>query len=176
MRVLLVHNKYQLTAGEDAVVANERNLLEANGWQTRLWSVDNFSIAGPLGKINAAAGTVYSRSARDALADVIADYAPDVVHVHNFFPLLSPSIYDACRDAGVAVAGRNGALFCRKAKRLQGHQDAAGGVDQSGCAVASSSAMDRCEISSMARTIQILPLWGGSRRATLPRRWQRPPF
>jgi glycosyltransferase involved in cell wall biosynthesis len=34
---------------------------------------------------------------------VIADFAPAVVHIHNFFPLLSPSVYDACRAAGVAV-------------------------------------------------------------------------
>jgi glycosyltransferase involved in cell wall biosynthesis len=37
------------------------------------------------------------------MAQAIAEFAPTLVHVHNFFPLLSPSIYDACRAAGVAV-------------------------------------------------------------------------
>ena len=28
---------------------------------------------------------------------------PDIVHVHNFFPLLSPGIYKACRQAGIPI-------------------------------------------------------------------------
>ena len=35
------------------------------------------------------------------MADAIRAFRPDVMHVHNFFPLLSPSIFDAARDAGV---------------------------------------------------------------------------
>ena len=37
------------------------------------------------------------------MAGEITAFGPDVVHVHNFFPLLTPAIYDACRDAGVPV-------------------------------------------------------------------------
>src|ERR1700730_9845340 len=103
MRVLIVHNRYQLAGGEDAVVANEQAMLEGHGWETRLWSVTNDTIAGMWGKITTAVRTSYSRPARDELARVIAEFSPLVVHVHNFFPLLSPSIYDACRAAGVAV-------------------------------------------------------------------------
>ncbi len=33
----------------------------------------------------------------------IDEFAPNIVHVHNFFPLLTPSVYDACREAGVPV-------------------------------------------------------------------------
>lgn len=103
MRVLIVHNRYQRRGGEDTVVANEQALLERHGWQTRLWCVTNDTIVGTWGKITAAVRTSYSRSARDDLARVIAEFAPTVVHVHNFFPLLSPSIYDACRATDVAV-------------------------------------------------------------------------
>jgi glycosyltransferase involved in cell wall biosynthesis len=103
MRVLLVHNRYQEAGGEDTVVANEHALLERNGWQTRLWCVTNDGIVGPAAKIAVALRTPYSRHARDELARVIADFAPTVLHVHNFFPLLSPSVYDASRAAGVAV-------------------------------------------------------------------------
>src|SRR5229473_4487268 len=103
MRVLLVHNRYRQAGGEDTVVANEQALLDRNGWQTRLWCETNDTIAGPWGKITTAVQVSYSRTARDELARVIAEFAPAVVHVHNFFPLLSPSVYDACRAAGVAV-------------------------------------------------------------------------
>jgi glycosyltransferase involved in cell wall biosynthesis len=103
MRVLIVHNYYQQAGGEDSVVANERTMLESYGHKTHLWSVSNDVIAGTWSKITAAARTPYSRPARDAAARLIAEFKPTVVHVHNFFPLLSPSIYDACRAAGVAV-------------------------------------------------------------------------
>jgi glycosyltransferase involved in cell wall biosynthesis len=103
VRILIVHNYYQQAGGENAVVANEQALLERHGWETRLWSVTNDAITGPFGKIAAALRTSYSRSARDELAQAIGEFAPTVVHVHNFFPLLSPSVYDACRAAGVAV-------------------------------------------------------------------------
>jgi glycosyltransferase involved in cell wall biosynthesis len=103
MRVLIVHNRYQQAGGEDTVVANEHALLENHGCETRLWSVSNDVIAGTLSKITAAVRASYSRPARDELARVITEFSPTVVHVHNFFPLLSPSVYDACRTAGVAV-------------------------------------------------------------------------
>jgi glycosyltransferase involved in cell wall biosynthesis len=103
MRVLIVHNRYQLAGGEDTVVANERALLDLNGWETQLWGENNNTIVGPWGKITTAMHATYSRTARDALARVIAKFEPAVLHVHNFFPLLSPSVYDAGREAGVAV-------------------------------------------------------------------------
>ena len=32
-----------------------------------------------------------------------SEFAPDVVHLHNIFPLVTPSILYACRDASVPV-------------------------------------------------------------------------
>ncbi len=103
MRALLAHNFYQQAGGEDAVVANERSLLASRGHEVRLFSVSNVAINGAWAKLRTAWRAPYSRDARMRMAEVIADFAPDVVHVHNFFPTLTPSIYDACRDAGVPV-------------------------------------------------------------------------
>jgi glycosyltransferase involved in cell wall biosynthesis len=103
MRVLIVHNRYQQAGGEDMAVANEQALLARHGWQTRLWSVSNDRIAGPWGRITTAIRVPYSHPACRQLAGAIAEFGPTIVHVHNFFPLLSPSIYDACQAAGVAV-------------------------------------------------------------------------
>jgi glycosyltransferase involved in cell wall biosynthesis len=103
MKVLIVHNRYQQPGGEETAVANEQALLDAHGWQTCLWCVANDRIARPRDKLAVAVRTAYSRPARRQMALAIAESAPDVVHVHNFFPLLSPSIYDAARAAGVAT-------------------------------------------------------------------------
>lgn len=102
-RVLIVHNYYQHAGGEDSVVANEKRLLEDHGHPTTLYSVHNDAIAGFSDKMRVFRDVAYSAAARDALARQIAIVRPDVVHVHNFFPLLTTSIYDACRNVGVPV-------------------------------------------------------------------------
>ena len=103
MRVLLVHNFYRIPGGEDSVVREEFSLLKRKGVDVELFSVSNDDIRGALGAIAAALSLIYNPGARRALARELAKFAPDVVHVHNFFPRLSPSIFDACRGAGVPV-------------------------------------------------------------------------
>ncbi len=103
MRILLLHNRYQQAGGEDVVVAAERDLLAAHGHPVALVEADNDDLVGVAGLARAGLGAVYSRSARRWIEAEIARFRPDVVHVHNFFPLLSPSVYDACRALGVPV-------------------------------------------------------------------------
>lgn len=102
-RILLAHNYYTQAGGEDAVVANEQRLLEEHGHRVRLFSVSNLDIVGRWAAIRTALQTPYSFEGRRQFQDVITDFQPDVVHVHNFFPLLSPSIYAACRARNVPV-------------------------------------------------------------------------
>lgn len=56
---------------------------------------------GLRGRAAAAARMIWSTSARDGLRRVLADFRPDVVHLHNVYHQLSPSVVAACRDAGV---------------------------------------------------------------------------
>ena len=122
MRVLLAHNYYQQTGGEDAVVAAEQALLRRQGHEVGLFSITNDEIASLLAKLMAAWQAPYSVAAKDRLARELARHRPDVVHVHNFFPLLTPSIYDACREAGVPVVQtlHNYRLICPGALLMRG--------------------------------------------------------
>jgi glycosyltransferase involved in cell wall biosynthesis len=101
MRVLMIHNFYQIPGGEDSIVQAEVSMLKDNGIEVDMFSVTNDVIDGRLAQARAAVQVVYNPVARRALARKLAAYTPDVVHIHNFFPLLSPSVFDACRDAGV---------------------------------------------------------------------------
>jgi glycosyltransferase involved in cell wall biosynthesis len=56
---------------------------------------------GVTAKAAAAARMLYSSSSRRGMAHVLADFAPDVVHLHNIYHQLSPSILAATRQAGV---------------------------------------------------------------------------
>lgn len=103
MKILILHNIYQQAGGEDQVVANESALLRQNGDTVILHTVSNDGIKGFWRKMATAWQVPYSRSARKEILEVIETERPDVVHVHNIFPLLTPSVYDACQEAGVPV-------------------------------------------------------------------------
>lgn len=117
MKILILHNRYQIPGGEEGVVQAEKALLEANGHQVALMEVTNDSITGLWGKLQAAASVVYSPTARQWVRQAIARFQPDIVHIHNFFPLLSPSVYDACREQGIPVVQtlHNYRLICPRA-------------------------------------------------------------
>ncbi|GAB1545537.1 glycosyltransferase [Scytonema sp. NUACC21] len=117
MKILIAHNRYKYAGGEDAVVQAECTLLKSYGNDVLLWELDNDSIVGIQGKLTAAFSAVYSSTSRKQIAEKISDFRPDVVHVHNFFPLLSPALYDPCRDANIPVVQtlHNYRLGCPKA-------------------------------------------------------------
>jgi glycosyltransferase involved in cell wall biosynthesis len=102
MKVLVVHCRYQLFGGEDICVAAERDLLLRHGVEVVEFLDDNARIEG-MNPLRLAADTIWSRETRRKLARVLGKERPDVVHFHNTFPLISPSAYYACRDAGVPV-------------------------------------------------------------------------
>ena len=103
MKILQVHNCYKIRAGEDAVAEAEAGLLSEFGHTVRRHLVSNDDIDGVWSRIEVGFRSTYSASARDRLAADLVEVRPDVVHVHNFFPLLTPAIYDACADADVPV-------------------------------------------------------------------------
>ncbi len=121
MKILVVHNAYREPGGEDAVVAREVALLGAHGHAVATWIADNSAIEGPIPAALAGLRAAYSRPARDALAARLAADRPDLVHAHNLFPRLSPSIYDAARAARVPVVQtlHNYRLVCPAATLLR---------------------------------------------------------
>lgn len=117
MKVLIVHNRYRSTApsGEDAVVANEVALLRDAGVEVAVFERRNDDIRdGAVGSLAAAGSTVWSPSARRELRATLERERPEVAHFHNLWYLISPSGYDACREAGVPVVQtlHNYRMFC----------------------------------------------------------------
>jgi glycosyltransferase involved in cell wall biosynthesis len=92
MRILVAHNRYQTGGGEDAVVRDEIELLRSHGHSVELLEQDNDAIQGLCGKMIAAASAFYSARSRRRMNHAIRDFRPEIVHVHNWFPMLSPSI------------------------------------------------------------------------------------
>jgi glycosyltransferase involved in cell wall biosynthesis len=103
MRILVLHNHYKLAGGEDRVVETERALLTEHGHVVELLTADNAAIGGALSQASAALRAPYSLRARRAVREAIERFNPDLVHVHNLFPLLTPSVLDACAQARLPV-------------------------------------------------------------------------
>ncbi|HEX2132753.1 MAG TPA: glycosyltransferase [Actinophytocola sp.] len=107
MRVLVVHNRYRSgqPSGENAVVDQERALLEDAGHEVVRFERHSDDIAGMSlpGKVSVPLRVPWNAGVRRELAERLRVERPDVVHVHNTFPLLSPAVVAACGDAGVPV-------------------------------------------------------------------------
>ena len=121
MKILLVHNRYQFAGGEEVVVQAERFMLENHSHEVALLEADNAKNSGVLKQFSTGFNAVYSRAAKKRIAAELARFRPTIMHVHNFFPLFSPSIYYAAREAGVAVVQtlHNYRLFCPNALLLR---------------------------------------------------------
>lgn len=107
MRILLVHNRYRssVPSGENRVVDQEGEALAALGHEVARFGRSSDEIAQwPMVKKAALpARTIWSQETYRDLAATLRRDRPDVVHVHNTFPLLSPAVLYACRDASVPV-------------------------------------------------------------------------
>jgi glycosyltransferase involved in cell wall biosynthesis len=107
MRVVLVHNRYRSAApsGENRVVDQETAALADLGHEvTRFERCSDEIERWPRAKqASLPARVVWSRDAHRGLRAVLRERRPDVVHVHNTFPLLSPAVLYACRDAAVPI-------------------------------------------------------------------------
>lgn len=103
LSVLCVHNRYIQPGGEDQVFESEAQLLAGNGCRVEKVEEQTTYPDGLVRKIAAAVDCVWSRSWHQEFKARLRDLRPDVVHVHNFFSAISPSVYYACREEGVPV-------------------------------------------------------------------------
>jgi glycosyltransferase involved in cell wall biosynthesis len=118
MRVVLLHNRYRSIApsGETQVVEREGKALADMGHEV-IWferSSDEIEDWSRAKKAALPARLIWSREAHRDLTATLREHRPDLVHVHNTFPLFSPSVLYACRDARVPVVAtiHNKRLIC----------------------------------------------------------------
>ena len=103
LSVLCVHNRYIQPGGEDQVFESETQLLAENGVRVEKVEEQTAYPGGLVRKIEAAVDCVWSRSWHQKFKTILRNTRPDVVHIHNFFSVISPSVYYACKEEGVPV-------------------------------------------------------------------------
>jgi glycosyltransferase involved in cell wall biosynthesis len=125
MRLVVVHNRYRSAqpSGENLVVEQEAGLLRMAGHEVVPYdrASDDIVASSLLQRSLIPGRVVWSPGDRACLAELLEEVRPDVVHVHNTFPLISPSILEACRAYGVPVVAtlHNFRLMCANAQLLR---------------------------------------------------------
>jgi glycosyltransferase involved in cell wall biosynthesis len=106
MRVLVAHNLYRSAtpSGENQLVRAEIELLRTGGVEVVELLRDSDEIAGGLrGALQAAPGPIRSPGGVRRFTRLLEEARPDVVHLHNVYPLISPAVIPVARRHGVPV-------------------------------------------------------------------------
>lgn len=107
MRVLVIHNRYRaaLPSGENVVVDAEVASLREAGVEVQAYlrSSDEIAALRPLARATVAARPLLSPRAMRDVERLISEFRPDVVHLHNLFPLISPMVIRVAARASLPI-------------------------------------------------------------------------
>mgnify|MGYP006089020073 FL=1 len=96
MKIFQLHNKYRYFGGEDSVVDEEAKLLRSNDHEVNQLIRDNSKeLISFQDKLSTFKNISYSQNSIEILnKEILEQGIPDIVHVHNIFPLWSNSVFD----------------------------------------------------------------------------------
>ena len=105
MKIVLIHNTYREAGGEDVVFQSEKRLLERAGHTVIPYLRSNAELedASLADRIGIVYRMIWSQPARQSVAAILDAENPDLVHVHNTFMTISPSVYSSCSERGIPV-------------------------------------------------------------------------
>jgi glycosyltransferase involved in cell wall biosynthesis len=105
MKIALVHNTYLEQGGEDVVFWQERRLLQEAGHEVLEYQRFNQEMQqySAVRRLTVIGRTVWASDSYREFSKLLQENRPDIVHVHNTFPLVSPSILWACKRERVPV-------------------------------------------------------------------------
>ena len=106
MRILSIHNEYQIRGGEDESREAEERLLQEMGHHVDIYEQNNHDVSH-INKQQLALRTIWSQTSYKAISKQLRTISSDLVHVQNFFPLISPSIYYAARNHKVPIVRKS---------------------------------------------------------------------
>ncbi|MGY2896944.1 glycosyltransferase family 4 protein [Deinococcus sp. UYEF24] len=97
MRILTIHNKYQIRGGEDESRESEDEILRSRGHFLDEYISDNHQIKGPVSQLYTASRSIWNPKTYRDVQQKIRDCKTDIVDVHNFSPVISPSAHYAAK-------------------------------------------------------------------------------
>lgn len=121
MRVLLVHSYYRSNSpsGEAQVFESELDLLQRKGIEVETFTVHSDRMInqfGPTAPLVAGALASWNPLVLRVFRHRVQAFRPDLVHVHNVFPWISPSVFYALpKNTASVLTLHNYRIFCPNA-------------------------------------------------------------
>jgi glycosyltransferase involved in cell wall biosynthesis len=107
VKVVVAHNRYReaIPSGENVIVDTEIGQLRAAGVEVVPFqrSSDSIGAMSAAQKVMLPVSPIYARPAQQDLSALLAEHQPDVLHLHNPYPLLSPWVVRTAHAHGVPV-------------------------------------------------------------------------
>ena len=128
LRVLVAHNFYgdRATGGEATVFAQEAELLRSNGCEVTTFERSNSEILrwSTFKKATLPLRLGSSAEIYREVVDLIKEKRPEILHVHNYKYVLTPSIFKAAKDCGVktVLTLHNYRLVCPGGQLRRGNE------------------------------------------------------
>ena len=120
MKILIVSKFYYYRGGDCTAVFSTEQLLRSKGHETAIFSVRHplnepsaweryfpknvsFSFSGISGKLSAMMRLFHSREVSRKFKELLSDFKPDVVHLHNIHSYISPIVAKIAHKRGIRV-------------------------------------------------------------------------
>ena len=104
MKILIIHNKYGKFSGEEAYVESHINLLRSKGHEVITFYRSSEELKSMSNaKFRAFFSGLYNLNSIKSIRAIIRNEKPDVVHIHNLYPFISPAILPVIKKMGVPI-------------------------------------------------------------------------
>jgi len=106
MKILLIHNYYRNLGGEETYINNLQKLLTEKSHKIVKFEKNNREINTFFKKIKTSLELFYSKSMEKELKLLIEKEKPDLAHIFNIFPLITPTVYFLCKKYNIPIIQR----------------------------------------------------------------------
>lgn len=104
MKILHAYNQHRGGGGADNAARATIEVSRRHGWEVEVFTRSSEDLPrNLLGRLEAGVSAVYAPTSVRRFAALLDSFKPDVVHVHEVFPLVSPWILPLCTRRGVPV-------------------------------------------------------------------------
>ena len=115
IKIFTIHNKYGKFSGEEAVVESIQSLLSSKGHKISSYFRESADISRlTLGKVRAFISGIYGYYSINEINKKIKNEKPDLVHVHNLYPFISPAVLPTIKrfNIPIVMSVHNYRLLC----------------------------------------------------------------
>lgn len=125
MKILLLHNYFSFTGGEDVYHDSLKTLLTAKGNEIIEFTRDSKDIGESIfSRLLVSQRAFWNGNVYRRLSEIILKEKPKIAHFNNIFPLITPSAYHICNKLGIPIVQtvHDYRYICQGAQLFRNHR------------------------------------------------------